>query len=250
MGAGRPHPTRNTCDPMSQQNAELVRQAINGPPGQGPGAYPDRKPLGHIVARYNRVARLYRPLEPLFLIFPRARRNAVSALGLNLGDVVLEIGAGTGRNFEYLVRAVGPEGRVIAVDASPGMLAEARRLVQAHGWSNVELLEQDAAQLDVQQELDAVLFSLSYSVLPDPARALARAWQRLRPSARVVVMDMGLTDTALRGLLRPIAKLLVRLAPGDPYSRPWNELAAYGPVRTVRFLLGLFYVCVVIKRAG
>jgi SAM-dependent methyltransferase len=234
---------------MSRHNAELVHEAI-GPLNRGPGAYPDRKPLSHIVARYNRVARLYRPLEPLFLIFPRARRNAVSALGLNLGDVVLEIGAGTGRNLEYLVRAVGPEGKVIAVDASPGMLAEARRLVHAHGWSNVELLEQDAARLDVHHELDGVLFSLSYSVLPDPARALARAWQRLRPSARVVVMDMGLTDTALRGLLRPIAKLLMRLAPGDPYSRPWNELAVYGPVTTVRFLLGLFYVCVITKRTG
>jgi phosphatidylethanolamine/phosphatidyl-N-methylethanolamine N-methyltransferase len=103
------------------------------------------------------------------LIFPPARRKTVAALGLKPGDVVLEIGAGTGRNLPYLVEAVGPHGAVIAVDASAGMLAEARRLVARRGWSNVQLLQQDAAQLDVDLGLDAVLFSLSYSVLPDPA---------------------------------------------------------------------------------
>jgi hypothetical protein len=63
-------------------------------------------------------------------------------------------------------------------------------------------------------------------------------------------MDMGLTDTALRGLLGPIAVLLSKLAPGDAYSQPWNDLASYGPVSTERFLLDLYYVCVVRKPAG
>ncbi len=210
----------------------------------------DRKPLGYVVSRYDRVARFYRAIEPLFLISPRARRKAVSALGLKPGDVVLEIGAGTGRNLPYLLKAVGPGGRVIAVDASPGMLVQARRLVQRRGWSNVQLLQQDAARLEVDHELDGVLFSLSYSVIPEPRPALARAWERMRPSARVVVMDMGLANTALRGVLGPIAKLLVRLGPGDPYSRPWDDLCSYGPVRAERFMLGLYYVCVVEKASA
>jgi ubiquinone/menaquinone biosynthesis C-methylase UbiE len=140
-----------------------------------------RKPLGHIVSRYDRVARFYRALEPLFLITPMARRKAVAALDLKAGDVVLEIGAGTGRNLPYLVDAVGPDGTVIAVDASAGMLAQARKLVERHRWSNVQLLQQDAAKLQVDRDLDGVLFSLSYSVIPDPHPALERAWERLRP---------------------------------------------------------------------
>ena len=86
-------------------------------------------------ARYDRLARFYSTLEPLYLIFPPARRRAVSALGLKAGDTVLEIGAGTGRNFPYLVEAVGPSGTVIGVDASQGMLAEARKLIERRGWS-------------------------------------------------------------------------------------------------------------------
>jgi ubiquinone/menaquinone biosynthesis C-methylase UbiE len=141
------------------------------------GAFKHRKPLEHIVARYDRVARFYRRLEFLFLITPRARLKAVSALELRPGNVVLEIGAGTGRNLRYLTQAVGPSGRVIAVDASPGMLMQARRLVEDRGWRNVELLRQDAAELKVTDELDGVLFSLSYSVIPDPRPALAAAWK-------------------------------------------------------------------------
>ncbi len=197
--------------------------------------------------RYDRLARVYSTLEPLYLIFPPARRRAVSALKLDPGAVVLEIGAGTGRNLPYLIEAVGPSGTVIAVDASAGMLAEARRLVQRRGWSNVELIQQDAARLEIDRELDGVLFSLSYSAIPEPRPALARAWQRLRPAARVVVMDAGLPDNRLGHLLRPAARLLLKLAPGDAYSDPWSDLAAYGPVETERFLLGIYYVSVVAK---
>src|SRR4051794_34296722 len=198
--------------------------------------HPTRRSQSANSRQYDRVARFYRPLEPLYLIFPPARRRAVAALGLKPGDTVLEIGAGTGRNFPFLVEAVGPSGTVIGVDASPGMLAEARKLIERRGWPNVELLQQDAAQLDIDCEVDGVLFSLSYSALPEPRPALARAWERMRPASRVVVMDMGLTQGGPRRLLAPIGRLLVKLAPGDAYSDPWSDLATYGPVETKRFL--------------
>jgi ubiquinone/menaquinone biosynthesis C-methylase UbiE len=204
------------------------------------------RPLGEITGQYDRVARFYKVFEPLYLIFPIARRRAVAALGLKPGDTVLEVGAGTGRNFPYLVEAVGPSGQVIGVDASEGMLREARKLVEERGWSNVSLLRQDAARLQLGQDVDAVLFSLSYSAMPEPRRALASAWQRLRAGGRLAVMDAGLTETRLRPLLDPIARLLIRLGPGNPYSRPWEDLAQYGQVAIERFMW-IYYVCTVKK---
>jgi ubiquinone/menaquinone biosynthesis C-methylase UbiE len=209
--------------------------------------HPTRRSQSANTRRYDRIARFYSTLEPLYLIFPPARRRAVAALGLKAGDTVLEIGAGTGRNFPYLVEAVGPSGTVIGVDASQGMLAEARKSIERHGWSNAQLLHQDATQLEVDREVNGVLFSLSYSAMPEPRLALARGWERLRPSSRVVVMDAGLTQGGPWRLLAPIARLLVKYAPGDAYSDPWSDLAAYGPVETKRFLLGFFYVSAVTK---
>lgn len=207
------------------------------------------RPLDEITGQYDRVARFYRVFEPLYLIFPIARRRAVAALGLKPGDTVLEIGAGTGRNFPYLIDAVGPSGSVIGVDASEGMLREAGRLVERRGWSNVRLERQDAAQLELDREVDAVLFSLSYSAMPEPRRALARAWEYLKPGGRVTVMDAGLTETRFRRLLDPIARLLIRLGPGNPYSRPWHDLADYGEVAIARFMW-IYYVCSVVKPAA
>ena len=247
-------PTRPDPEPVVMRGITLVPQhgtpvlvgSIDGKQSRAViGEYPNRRPLGEIVKGYDRVARLYSTLEPLYLIFPPARRRAVAALNLKAGDTVLEIGAGTGRNLPYLVDAVGPTGSVVAVDASGGMLAEARKLIEGHGWSNVHLLRQDAAQLQLDDDVDAVLFSLSYSVIPEPGPALASAWKLLRPSAPLVVMDMGLTDPKHRRALGLIARLLEKLAPGDPYSRPWDDLTSYGPVATERFLLGLYYICTV-----
>jgi ubiquinone/menaquinone biosynthesis C-methylase UbiE len=209
--------------------------------------HPTRRSQSVNSARYDRVARWYSLFEPAYLIFPPARRRAVVALNLKPGDAVLEIGAGTGRNFPYLLEAVGPTGTVIGVDASPGMLAEARKLVEREGWSNVQLVRQDATQLQIDRDVDGVLFSLSYSALPEPRPALARAWQRLRPGGRVVVMDLGLTEGGFARLLDPIARLLLKFTPGDPYSDPWSDLAVYGKVQTKRFLFGLFYVSCVVK---
>lgn len=209
--------------------------------------HPTRRSQSVNSARYDRVARWYAVFEPVYLIFPPARRRAVVALNLKPGDVVLEIGAGTGRNFPYLLEAVGPTGTVIGVDASAGMLAEAEKLVEREGWSNVRLLRQDATELEVDHDVDGVLFSLSYSALPEPQPALALAWRRLRRGGRVVVMDLGLTEGGFARLLDPVARLLLKFTPGDPYSDPWSDLAAYGKVHTKRFLFGLFYVSAVTK---
>ncbi len=209
--------------------------------------HPTRRSQSANSRQYDRVARFYSKLEPLYLIFPRARRKAVAALGLRPGDTVLEIGAGTGRNFPFLVEAVGPSGTVIGVDASKGMLGEAQKLTERRGWSNVQLLHQDATQLQIDRVVDGVLFSLSYSALPEPRPALAQGWERLRPGRRVVVMDMGLTQSRWHRLLDPIARLLVKLGPGDAYSDPWSDLAKYGTVETKRFLLDFYYVSSVTK---
>jgi demethylmenaquinone methyltransferase/2-methoxy-6-polyprenyl-1,4-benzoquinol methylase len=200
-----------------------------------------------ITAQYDNVAPYYRALSPLFLINPWARRKGVAALGLRPGDTVLEMAVGTGRNLPYLVDAVGPSGRVIGIDLSVGMLREAAKMVERRAWSNVELIEADATRLELDRDLDAIFFSLSWSVIPDPVAALTSVWDRLRPGGHVAVMDMSLTETRFRPVLSPIARQLNKLGPGRADARPWDDLAPFGEVTTDR-LLHLFYVCSVAKR--
>lgn len=124
----------------------------------------------------------------------------------------MEIGCGTGCNLPLLCEAVGGEGQVIGVDASPGMLARAQ--VIAHDAPSVRLLRQDAAELMLASELDTVVFSLSYSVLPERERVLDRAREALRPGDRLVIMDCGLVRTPLAGVLAPIVDVIATLSRG------------------------------------
>lgn len=207
-----------------------------------------RQPLETVVARYNRAAPWYRFGEFTILLAPGFRRRAVQRLRLMPGQRVLEVGCGTGRNLHLLREAVGPSGRVIGVDVTPGMLAEAQRLVSRHGWANVDLLHQDASRLSLDRPVDVAYFSLSYSVMPDRESALDAAWGAVRPGGRLVIMDAGVTESRLGRVLAPLADVVATVFPGDPYSEPWRDLARLSPsVHTERFEFGLYFVCSVEK---
>src|ERR1700720_3287493 len=57
----------------------------------------------------------------------RAQRlRAVQALGLCPGDSVVDIACGTGLNFPLIEKAIGPAGRIVGVDLTDAMLAQAQ----------------------------------------------------------------------------------------------------------------------------
>jgi ubiquinone/menaquinone biosynthesis C-methylase UbiE len=203
---------------------------------------PSAEQISH---RYDRLAVIYGPISIALMLRRRMRDEAVRRLAVRPGDSVLEVGCGTGANLRRLVEKVGGTGAVTGIDISPGMLERAERLRIDNGWANVELLELDAESLDGMPRFDAVLFSLSFSVLPEPRRALERAWELLVPGGTVVVMDAGLPEGRLGRLLRPLATAASRATVlGDPDSRPWEELARLGAeVETLRFQAGTYFVC-------
>lgn len=205
-----------------------------------------------IGRRYDRLAPLYRMIELLFHLPPGIRRRAVDQMELSPGEHVLEVGCGTGRNLHLLVASVGPSGKVEGIDISTGMLARARRLIARRGWGNVMVSEQDAAVFDPAGRLDAVLYSLSYGVIPNRQEALRRAWNALGPGGRLVIMDACLPEGRRGRLLRPLALALSNATVlGDPDVRSWDELATLGSdVRTQHLWFGTYVIAQTRKPAS
>ncbi len=54
---------------------------------------------------------------------------------------------GTGLNFALIEAGLGPEGLLIGLDYSPGMLSKARRKIERSGWRNVRLVQGDAGMI-------------------------------------------------------------------------------------------------------
>jgi ubiquinone/menaquinone biosynthesis C-methylase UbiE len=93
---------------------------------------------GRWAGLYDRIAR-----------FPGVgawRVAAADALALDAGDTVVEMGCGTGANFPHVRERIGPEGTLVGVDLTAGMLAVAATRIERRGWENVSLVRADAAR--------------------------------------------------------------------------------------------------------
>ena len=112
-----------------------------------------------VRALYDRLAPLYNLLAAgySFVGSGRFRHRVVEALELRSGETVVDLGCGTGANLPYLVEAVGPTGRVIGVDLSPGMLAQAHERLNETGWQNVELVEADIRAFAFPEPLHGIV---------------------------------------------------------------------------------------------
>jgi SAM-dependent methyltransferase len=156
--------------------------AAHPAPGQAPGG-PDRTAA---LAQYRRRARFY-DLE--LALFEPIRRIAIGHLDLRPGDVVLDLGCGTGLSLSALRAAVGDRGRVIGIEQSPEMIERARARVRAAGWRNVTLLCAPVESARIRVRADAALFHFTHDVLRR-VDAINNVLGHLRAGARVVATGL------------------------------------------------------------
>jgi ubiquinone/menaquinone biosynthesis C-methylase UbiE len=115
------------------------------------------------------------------------------------GDVIADVGAGTGYFTRRLAKAVAPSGRVYAVDIQPEMLALLKDNVEKAGLRNVVpvLGEVDDPKLP-PASLDWILIVDVYHELQQPKATLAKMREALKPLGRVALVEYRLEgDTAL-----------------------------------------------------
>lgn len=111
---------------------------------------------------YTRDASSY---ESRTSAFETYRRRLVDLLPLRPGDVVLDIGCGTGLCFEQVRSRVGADGVVVGVDASRDMLAVAAERVADRGWRNVVLVQALVEHAELPVVADHALFCATHDVL-------------------------------------------------------------------------------------
>jgi SAM-dependent methyltransferase len=152
--------------------AVTVRQAVAG-------AAPDRR---RALAHYGAMADSY---ELRTASGDQWRRELVLSLAPQPGEVILDVGCGTGRNFERIRERIGPAGRLIGIEQSPEMLGQADALVRRRGWTNVELVCGSAEEAVIPATADAALFCAVHDVMRSPA-ALANILDHVREGGRIV----------------------------------------------------------------
>jgi ubiquinone/menaquinone biosynthesis C-methylase UbiE len=204
--------------------------------------------VDRVRSKYRRNVRVF---DLLGRRLERLRAAAVARLDLRPGDVVLDLGCGTGLSFQALEAAVGPDGRIIGIEVSPHMLERARQKARRLGWRNVTLIEANAEEIELRPEcIDGVLCFYTHDIMGSP-RALTSALRALRVGGRVVAAG-GKRVRGMRGLvLNPLI-----LAYAVPFvttlsetRRPWRRLEELlGPLEVEERFWGSAYIASGAKR--
>ena len=185
-----------------------------------PVAHPPAEPAPRQPA-YSQHARSY---DRRTGAFQRYRDTIVEALPVSGGQVVLDVGCGTGLCYGLLQEKVGPQGRVVGIEESPEMAAVARERIAAEGWPNVTVVQSPAEDAKIPVAADAALFCAVHDVLQSPD-ALQNIMSRLRPGAWVAAGGGKWAPSIMMALnlqVRMLHAPYVRSFAG--FERPWNHL--------------------------
>ncbi len=202
---------------------------------------------------YNKLfARIYDPF------MASAERRTLGAwrkrlIGPLRGEI-LEVGAGTGVNFQYY----GPDAKVLAIDPSAEMLAFAkRREAAASAKGRIELLQAGigSAGLDKRMRphsLDAIVATLVLCTVPDPQAAFERFQRWLKPEGKLVLLEHIHARTPLRrGLEKAVNPVWKILAEGCHLTRDTDRLlreAGFAAEEEAYFHLGVRWYAAVLKK--
>lgn len=107
--------------------------------------------------------------------------------GIAEGEVVLDVGCGTGAAARRAAEYSGATGRVIGIDANPGMIAVARSIAVSEE-TVIEWQEASADNLThADASMDVVLCAQTLQFLENRSRALAEMNRVLKPGGRISV---------------------------------------------------------------
>ncbi|HEY5593691.1 MAG TPA: methyltransferase domain-containing protein, partial [Nitrospiria bacterium] len=119
--------------------------------------------------------------------------------GVRPGEVVVDLGSGGGIDCFIAAKKTGPEGRVIGVDMTDGMLAVANRnkrvVAQNLGYDVVEFRKGYLERMPVEdRSVDLITSNCVINLSPDKPAVFAEMWRALKDRGRIVISDIVTED--------------------------------------------------------
>jgi trans-aconitate 2-methyltransferase len=145
--------------------------------------------------------------------------EVLDRLPLEGHETVLDAGCGSGRVTRSLLERL-PRGRVVAVDASAGMVELARREL----GSRAEVFQAELTGLEVPEPVDAILSTAVFHWIPDHPMLFARLAAALRPGGRLEAQCGGAGNLSAfhAKVLGPVVGEPTWAPHFEGWAGPWN----------------------------
>lgn len=154
-------------------------------------------------------------------------RARYALLNLRPGGQVLDVGCGLGDNARELAALVAPAGKVVAIDASAAMVAQARARSKGLGQA-IEFAVGDAHELAFPDASFAACWSERVlQHLANPDRAVAQMVRVTKPGGRVVVFEPDHATLVIDAADHAATAAVVR-ALADSIRSSWIGRALFG----------------------
>ncbi|MBT8146527.1 MAG: class I SAM-dependent methyltransferase [Gammaproteobacteria bacterium] len=155
--------------------------------------------------------------------------QVVANMTLNPDHVVADIGAGTGY-FSFRIARQVPEGKVLAVDIQPEMLALIEQRKQEQGVSNIEGIRGQIDDPNLEpSSIDAAIMVDAYHEFSHPFEMINGIYEALKPGGRVFLLEYRGEDPSVP--IRPLHKMteLQVVREMSVFGLQWTETLDFLP---------------------
>ena len=172
---------------------------------------------------YKYFSKIYDYVNPIFYSL-EMRRKVVDLAEISRGDIVLEVGCGTGLTTEEIVARVGEE-NVVAVDITPEQMKKA-----VERFRGAFFVRGDAENLPFKDDsFDASISAGSIEYWPNPVKGIKEMARVTKPGGRVVILAPRKPDNPI---VRKFAESIM-LFPSTQQLVLWFEKAGLSDLRVV-----------------
>jgi len=167
---------------------------------------------------FNKIARRYDLATFFSQGYAKDLKRSVSLMDLRGNESLLDLCCGTGKSTKYCLEAV-PEGQVMAIDNSSGMLSVASsNFAQEISEGRCQFVEQDVMNLDLPDDsIDAIFMAYGIRNMPDYEKCLKNLLRILKPGGKIAFHEFSIKKGRLYrmywkilgyGLIIPFSTLL------------------------------------------